>query len=55
MINSARPTVSPVGMIVFALFCFGRFLNVGTDVRTYGRHVQKQLPMRVVTNYLIIL
>ena len=26
MIHSARPTVSPVANIVFALFCFARFV-----------------------------
>ena len=34
MIHSARPTVSPVANIVFALFCFARFCKVGTDGRT---------------------
>ena len=34
MIHSARPTVSPVANIVFALFCFARFWKVGTDGRT---------------------
>ena len=34
MIHSARPTVSPVANIVFALFCFARFWKVGTDRRT---------------------
>ena len=31
MIHSARPTVAN---IVFALFCFARFWNVETDMRT---------------------
>ena len=34
MIHSARPIVSPVANIVFALFCFARFWKVGTDGRT---------------------
>ena len=34
MIHLARPTVSPVANIVFALFCFARFWEVGTDGRT---------------------
>ena len=33
MIRSARPTVSPLENIVFALFCFASFLKVGTDGR----------------------
>ena len=37
MIDSARPTVSPVANIVFALFCYARFWKVGTDGRTDGR------------------
>ena len=34
MIHSARPTISPVANIVFALFSFAWFWKVGTDVRT---------------------
>ena len=45
MIHSARPTLSPVANIVFALFCFARFWKVGTD----GRHVQKQWSLLAVT------
>ena len=49
MIHSARPIVSPVANIVFALFCFVRFWKVGTDGRTYSRHVQKQWSLPAVT------
>ena len=34
MIHSARPTISPVANIVFALSCLARFWKVGTDWRT---------------------
>ena len=49
MIHSARPTVSPVANIVFALnlFCFEKWGR--TDGRTSVRHVQKQLLLPVVT------
>ena len=42
MIHSARPAVSPVANIAFALFCFARFWKVGMDGHSDGRHVQKQ-------------
>ena len=45
MIHSARPTVSPVANIVFALFCFARFWKVGLD----RRHAQKQWSLPAVT------
>ena len=48
MIHSARPTVSPVANIVFALhlFCFEEWGR--TDRRTNGRHVQKQWSLPAV-------
>ena len=41
MIHSARPIVTPVANIVFALFCFSRFEKWG---RTDGQHVRKMIP-----------
>ena len=56
MIPSARPTIPPVAIIVFAwnLFCFARFFwKVRTDGRTGGRtdglHVRKLWSLLAVT------
>ena len=48
MMHSAKPTVSPIANIVFTLFCFARFLKVGTDGRTDGRkHMRNSLSQSV--------